>query len=1108
MHRQIKKTLSFNLVILTSLFLVYITKNIPINSGVESIKAATTPIISSVSGDISNGGTVTISGSNFGSHSLDISSGLGSGGWIEQASAGSDFDSLPASTGWDVGLSSDSSKPIISNERFYSGQKAALGRVDNAANSGWQSVMRYTHQDSFDKFYISYWMYWDPISYSSTGNTQFKMIRVNHNGITSDQTGQFYFNSVIKSDGSPYGFNWWAACALDCSEVSYTYCNSQAQPIPYYSPLHNNPYNYGYLNKGQTIPFTDSLPTPRQWNKVELYVDRGTMDNFDGEFILRVRKPNGDLVFTEHMTQVNMQRSELSCRNESAPWTSFQFQNFFDDNGGSFGAERADFFYDDIYLQFGTGSRVELCDNSDYTVARKCETQNPQSWSSGNISIEMNYGGSFNTGDTAYLFVIHDDGGISSPYQITLSGQSDPVVSSSLLLYSTMDSATAILNPSTAQAVYSTVGQAIPGSDMVSYQSGYSGNATVFDGSGFDVSWPVDGPVRFKGENFDFDDPEGDGGRLDFKIKFNENPHTSTANTWIARTNWDQGLGVGDRLINYEFSGSPADMMIDVYSNVAHTDKTNYEKFRVLPRNWSVYENISQGQWHTFTFTWRNNGLHKDEIHFYIDGSQAGCESCSDYNGNLPPLNSITDFYFSPGLNGNYRQFSIDEVYSFDSWDTSSVAGAIDLDRPEGVTITYPQNPDYPIYASAIGSNTPVFEFFVINEQANNFSCNLYVDGQFVRSLSVTNDSHSEVSSNYLTSGDHNMEIKCDNNRLTSGVRDFTISSNNEEFVCSSGQTRSCTTSLSCSGIETCSNNSWGTCTDVANDNCPAAADSGDNGGGGGGGGGGGANPPINSCQSLWLCDNWSSCQEGQSVRSCQDQNNCSNPSDRPLQSRSCTTGQNQDNQDLDQVPKAPTTASPGSQPSGALVKVAGSSTVYYIGTDYKKYVFPDANTYFSWFENFDNVKLVSSDDLDKYEEGGIMTYRPGTYLITSQYTAKVYAVSGYGHLYWIENEETAARLYGPNWTQRVRDISPGFLSTAYLNSGKSLIYNPVQTLYIYQGQYYLVVDAYTLKKISTTGLIKNNFNTNMVIEINSLSGFSIEDGDILDKEDRYFYLR
>ena len=64
----------------------------------------------------------------------------------------------------------------------------------------------------------------------------------------------------------------------------------------------------------------------------------------------------------------------------------------------------------------------------------------------------------------------------------------------------------------------------------------------------------------------------------------------------------------------------------------------------------------------------------------------------------------------------------------------------------------------------------------------------------------------------------------------------------------------------------------------------------------------------------------------------------------------------------------------------GELITPDNSSAVYYIGKDSKKYIFLNIKTYSSWFDNFDNVKPVSSDILDNYEYNGIIRYKPGIY--------------------------------------------------------------------------------------------------------------------------------
>jgi hypothetical protein len=340
----------------------------------------------------------------------------------------------------------------------------------------------------------------------------------------------------------------------------------------------------------------------------------------------------------------------------------------------------------------------------------------------------------------------------------------------SLMLHSTMDDAEAIFRPVHARGLYNTIAEAIPGPAHVTFEVSPFGHAARIDARGFVYTWPVDGPIRFHGQNFDFDDPASDGGRLDFKIKFNVDPHATYANTWIARSNW------GPRYVNFEFSGNPADLMIDVYGDVQHNQRTNFERFRVLPRNWSMYENIREGEWHQFSILWRRNGgPHKAELHIFINGTQAGCQTCSDYNGNLPPVGSITDFFFSPQLYDQYHLFSIDEVYSFDSWDVSGIEGNFaDLQIPEGVQLKYPMDKRGPVWGSPVPEKNIKFEFTVVNDVKDLCDCDVYVDGEKVGRIWAVSGAHTEFfHTQVVEAGAHTYQVKCDGERLVSPIAQF-----------------------------------------------------------------------------------------------------------------------------------------------------------------------------------------------------------------------------------------------------------------------------------------------------------------------------------------------
>lgn len=126
-----------------------------------------------------------------------------------------------------------------------------------------------------------------------------------------------------------------------------------------------------------------------------------------------------------------------------------------------------------------------------------------------------------------------------------------------------------------------------------------------------------------------------------------------------------------------------------------------------------------------------------------------------------------------------------------------------------------------------------------------------------------------------------------------------------------------------------------------------------------------------------------------------------------------------------------------GSYPAGSLLAMKGQTgaAVYLVGADLKKYVFPSQKEYFTWYPNFDKVVRVAVAELDMYPDGGAVTVRPGTKLVTHMNTAKVYAIEPGGIARWIPTDTVAKALYGNNWTSRLIDVIPGYF-TSYITIG------------------------------------------------------------------------
>lgn len=119
----------------------------------------------------------------------------------------------------------------------------------------------------------------------------------------------------------------------------------------------------------------------------------------------------------------------------------------------------------------------------------------------------------------------------------------------------------------------------------------------------------------------------------------------------------------------------------------------------------------------------------------------------------------------------------------------------------------------------------------------------------------------------------------------------------------------------------------------------------------------------------------------------------------------------------------------------GSLIKIPSDndentysdSAVYYYASNGRRYVFPNEKVYFTWYTSFENVRVLSLEDMSKIPIGGNLTYRPGVKPVKFQTDDKVYAVYKAGELRWIKSENIARGVYGPDWIYKVDDINESF---------------------------------------------------------------------------------
>ena len=98
---------------------------------------------------------------------------------------------------------------------------------------------------------------------------------------------------------------------------------------------------------------------------------------------------------------------------------------------------------------------------------------------------------------------------------------------------------------------------------------------------------------------------------------------------------------------------------------------------------------------------------------------------------------------------------------------------------------------------------------------------------------------------------------------------------------------------------------------------------------------------------------------------------------------------------------------------------------VYYF--DGKRHAFPNEKVYFTWYESFDDVIVVTADFLSSITLGLNVTYHPGTTMVKFVSQNTVYAVGEAGELRAVASEDVASSIWGSDWNTQIDDISDAF---------------------------------------------------------------------------------
>jgi hypothetical protein len=129
------------------------------------------------------------------------------------------------------------------------------------------------------------------------------------------------------------------------------------------------------------------------------------------------------------------------------------------------------------------------------------------------------------------------------------------------------------------------------------------------------------------------------------------------------------------------------------------------------------------------------------------------------------------------------------------------------------------------------------------------------------------------------------------------------------------------------------------------------------------------------------------------------------------------------------------------------LVKMEINSAVYYKAANGYRYVFPNENTYKSWYSIFSAVKIISQSEMEKLVIGGNITYKPNSRLVKITTDPKVYWVGKNSVLRWLSSEALAKEMFGNNWAALVDDLPDAYFAPPTYTIGDPLKENNRPTI-------------------------------------------------------------
>ena len=329
------------------------------SSSTSSSSTKSTDItITAVSGTLTDGGTITITGSNLGTKTTaapliwdnfewgNPNDNISNNGWINQSA------SFP---------------PQLTSTLKYSGNNSAFNSLSQGTV---QFGSAYKKVTASLEFYTSYMLYWD---YTNGTDGIFKLSRFNAVQVYSGYP-------QLKIQFQPNGND---------PETGWIYATHQNGTDTFQTSL-----NGAIMSSGK-------------WLRVEMYLKLSDPPgSTNGKIEISFNNINQNSVWYTTPTFTDITRAtgindELEYFLLPLMWAS-----------NLVAGASTNVYVDDVYLD-NTLARVEICDSKDINSVSNCELQIPSNWSSTEVTFTVNQG-AFSSFNNLYLYVYDKDGNVNS----------------------------------------------------------------------------------------------------------------------------------------------------------------------------------------------------------------------------------------------------------------------------------------------------------------------------------------------------------------------------------------------------------------------------------------------------------------------------------------------------------------------------------------------------------------------------------------------------------------------------------------------------------------------------------------------------------------------